>query len=111
MAHDERLAGQRIRRERREEEPRGSDLLESGRFRGVWKLRLMRAVTGKAAWFVIYTHYTGASFMSADPRESPALHGLGEMQPAGDVAQKERWQMWCPTRSVNGGHRSDLNAQ
>jgi len=34
---------------------------ESGRFRGVWKLRLMRAVTGKAAWFVIYTHSTGAS--------------------------------------------------
>src|SRR5271165_2255290 len=34
--------------------------IESGRFRGVWKLRLMRAVTGKAAWFVIYTHSTGA---------------------------------------------------
>jgi hypothetical protein len=30
MAHDERLAGQRIRRERREEERRGSDLFDGG---------------------------------------------------------------------------------
>jgi hypothetical protein len=36
-------------------------LLREREIPGVWKLRLMRAVTGKAAWFVIYTHSTGAS--------------------------------------------------
>jgi hypothetical protein len=52
------------------------DYMESGRFRGVWRLRLMRAVTVRAARFVI-TLPPRSFLMNADPRKSPALQQEG----------------------------------
>ena len=46
--------------------------VESGRFRGVCRLRLMRAVTVRLAGLSLHSPH-GPFLMNADPRESPAL--------------------------------------
>src|SRR5208337_4439237 len=46
---------------------------ESGRFRGVWRLRLMRAVTVRLLGLSLQSP-TGTPSRTTDPPESPALH-------------------------------------
>jgi hypothetical protein len=45
---------------------------------------------GKTAWFVIYTPHTGASFINADPRESPALQILLALETVENWRRVER---------------------